>query len=255
MTLPRQVIPGADYMITRRCSERRFFLRPDEETTNAFIYCLALAAMRAEVDVLFLLGMSNHYHAGIHDTHGNFPIFSEHFHALLARCLNAHLGRFEGFWSTDPTSVVRLVEPNDVLEKMTYAYANPAAADLVDTIDDWPGASSFKAALGSQEIVAIRPAFFFRPDGELPEVVTLRIARPRGFEDLTKVEWGALVTERVRTAEAEHRERRRVAGKSVMGREAILRQSPFDHPGSPEPHFNISRRVAAKRKWPRIEVI
>jgi hypothetical protein len=36
MTLPRHVVPGRDYMITRRCLERRFFLCPDEDTNNAF---------------------------------------------------------------------------------------------------------------------------------------------------------------------------------------------------------------------------
>ena len=44
MTLPRQVVPGRDYMIMRRCSERRYLLRPDEDTNNAFVYCLVLAA-------------------------------------------------------------------------------------------------------------------------------------------------------------------------------------------------------------------
>jgi putative transposase len=83
MTLPRQVVPGRDYMITRRCSERRFFLRPDEDTNNAFIYCLGLAAIRANVQVTFSVAMSNHHHTGIHDADGNFPIFTEHFHGLL----------------------------------------------------------------------------------------------------------------------------------------------------------------------------
>jgi len=46
---PSQVVPGRDYMITRRCSERRFFLRPDQDTNNVFRYCLALAAQRAKV--------------------------------------------------------------------------------------------------------------------------------------------------------------------------------------------------------------
>jgi len=71
MTLLRQVVPGRDYMITRRCSERRFFLRPDEDTDNAFIYCLALAAKRANVQVTFAVALSNHHHAGIHDPYGN----------------------------------------------------------------------------------------------------------------------------------------------------------------------------------------
>ena len=45
MTLPRQVVPGRDYMITRRCSERRFFLRPDDDTNDAF-YCFYFQAMK-----------------------------------------------------------------------------------------------------------------------------------------------------------------------------------------------------------------
>jgi REP element-mobilizing transposase RayT len=255
MSLPRQVLPGADYMITRRCSERRFFLRPDDDTNNAFVYCLALAAQRAKVGILFVMAMSNHYHAGIHDPEGNFPIFAEHFHALLARCQNTHLGRFEAFWSSDPTSVVRLLEPSDVLDKMVYAYANPVAADLVDTIEEWPGVSSFHAAMATQRLVAARPKYFFRSDGQQPEVVSLPIRRPRGFANQTQDEWNALVTDRVRAAETDHRERRRATGKRVLGRDAVLAQNPFACPNSSEPHFDMSPRIAAKSKWPRIEAI
>jgi hypothetical protein len=89
MTLLRQVVPGCDYLITRRCSERRFFLRPDDDTNNAFIYCLALAAMRANVQVTFSTAMSNHHHTGIHDLDGNFPIFNPPsegpFHATFSK--------------------------------------------------------------------------------------------------------------------------------------------------------------------------
>jgi hypothetical protein len=46
-------------MITRRCSERRFFLRPDAATNNAFIYCLALAVQRSKEEVIFSVAMSN----------------------------------------------------------------------------------------------------------------------------------------------------------------------------------------------------
>ena len=255
MSLPRQVLPGSDYMITRRCSERRFFLRPDDDTNNAFIYCLALAARRAKVEILFVVAMSNHYHAGIHDPDGNFPIFSEHFHALLARCQNAHLGRFENFWSSEPTSVVRLVEANDVLEKMVYAYANPAAADLVDATEEWPGVNSFQAALTTGRLLATRPTWFFRSEGQQPELVSLPVARPRAFADHSQEEWNDLLTGRVRAVEAEHRVRRSAAGRSVLGREAILRQNPFDCPKGAEPRFGISPRVAAKSKWPRIEAL
>jgi putative transposase len=260
MSLPRQVIPGSDYMITRRCSERRFFLRPEAETNNAFIYCLALAAIRAQVEVHFVEAMSNHYHAGVHDPDGNIPIFCEHFHALLARCLNTHLGRFESFWSSEPTSVVRLLETKDVLDKMVYAYANPAAADLVESTEEWPGVSSFQAALTAGQLTATRPTFFFRsetkdPKDKLPDFVTLPIIRPRAFADQTQIEWSGMLTDRVRDAEAQHRERRVAAGKSVLGREAILAQNPFDCPQSVAPRFGINPRIACKSKWTRIEAL
>jgi hypothetical protein len=242
-------------MVTRRCSERRFFLRPDDETNNAFIYCLSLAAQRARVEILFVVAMSNHYHAGIHDPDGNFPVFSEHFHALLARCQNVRLGRFENFWSSEPTSVVRLVEGNDVLEKMAYAYANPAAADLVDTAEEWPGVNSFQAALTTGRLLARRPAWFFRPDGGQPALVSLPIVRPRAFADQSQTEWNDLVTARVRAAESEHRARRSAAGKTVLGRAAVLEQNPFDCPGRAEARFGINPHIAAKSKWPRIEAL
>jgi REP element-mobilizing transposase RayT len=255
MTLPRQVVPGRDYMITRRCSERRFFLRPDEYTNNAFIYCLALAATRAKVQVTFSGAMSNHHHTGIHDSDGNYPIFTEHFHGLLARCQNAHLGRFENFWSSESTSVVHLVEPNDILDKMAYAFTNPTAADLVDSVEDWPGVTTFRATLSGSSITATRPKHFFRDDGEMPEIVSLPIVRPHGFEDLGQDEWANLVTERVREKEAEHRQRRAAQGIRVLGRAGVLRQDPFDHPSSHAPRFHMSPQVAAKNKWARIETL
>ena len=255
MTLPRQVVPGRDYMITRRCSERRFFLRPDDETNNAFIYCLGLAAIRAKVDILFVVAMSNHYHAGVHDPDGNLPAFCEYFHALIARCLNTHLGRFEGFWSSAATSVVRLIEPNDVLEKAVYAYSNPAAADLVDAIEEWPGVSSLEATLTTGRLTATRPKQFFRSNGEMPETVSVPIVTPEAFRARGKDEWYQTIRERVRLVEAEQRERRRTEGKSVLGRRAILSQDPFACPQSAVRRFGMSPTIAAKNRSARADAL
>ena len=54
MTAPRQVVAGRAYMLTRRCAERRFFLRPSKETNNAYVYCVAVAAQRYQLDVYWL---------------------------------------------------------------------------------------------------------------------------------------------------------------------------------------------------------
>ena len=58
---PRQVLPRQFYLITRRCVQRQFLLRPDAATNNAFLYCLIHAALRCEIGVLLPCAMSNHY--------------------------------------------------------------------------------------------------------------------------------------------------------------------------------------------------
>src|SRR5881394_2178396 len=114
MTLPREVLPGRFYMVTRRCTQRQFLLRPDPQTNNAFNYCLAEAAQRHGIDVMLPVAMSNHYHAVVFDRHGTLPEFTEHFHKMLAKCMNALRGRWENLWSSEQVCIVRLVELEDV---------------------------------------------------------------------------------------------------------------------------------------------
>jgi hypothetical protein len=91
----RQVLPRQFYLVTRRCTQRQFLLRPDAATNNAFLYCLIAAASRCEIDILLPCALSNHYHAVIYDRAGRYPEFIEHFHNLLARSQNALRGRWE----------------------------------------------------------------------------------------------------------------------------------------------------------------
>jgi len=242
-------------MVTRRCSERRYFLRPDYETNTNYLYCLAHAAEQAKVGVTFTVMLSNHAHTGINDHHGTYPVFLERFHSLLARCQNAHLGRLESFWSNEAPSVVWLVHGNDAVDKMVYAFSNPAASDLEVSIHDWPGAHSFKASLSGGTITVTRPKQFFRENGDMPETIDLKFERPIGCESFTPDDWNTLISDRVKEAELKHRDRRRAAGKNVLGRRRILAQSPLDCPRSHAPRFKINPRVAAKAKWPRIEAL
>ncbi|HEX2687979.1 MAG TPA: hypothetical protein VHN14_15230 [Kofleriaceae bacterium] len=114
--LPRQVLPQKFYLITRRCAQRQFLLRPDTVTNNAFLYCLIVAALRCEIDVLLPCAMSNHYHAVVYDRAGRYPEFIEYFHKLLARSQNALRGRWENFWSCEQTCVVRLADHEAVID-------------------------------------------------------------------------------------------------------------------------------------------
>src|SRR5256714_6255661 len=152
-------------MITRRCTQRQFLMRPDRETNNAFVYCLAFAAQRCRIRVLFTLAMSNHHHTGIEDPDGNYPAFLELFHKLFAKCQNALRGRWENFWSSEQTSVVRLVDAADVIEKMIYALTNPVKDGLVEKAHHWPGVSSLDALRHGTPLLSSRPRYFFRDGG------------------------------------------------------------------------------------------
>src|SRR5689334_8195209 len=178
MTLPREVVPGRFYLVTRRCTQRQFLLRPDDETNNGFIYCLGEAAQRCQIDVLLPVAMSNHYHVVVFDRHGRLPQFTEHFHKMLAKCQNALRGRWENFWASEQVCVVHLVELADVMHKLVYVATNPVKDRLVDKVYHWPGVNSLAALLGGYALHATRPRHFFRPYGPMPAVVKLNVALP-----------------------------------------------------------------------------
>jgi hypothetical protein len=256
MSLPRAIIPGRCYLITRRCSERRFFMRPDRETNNAFIYCMALAANKSRISLVCVGTTSNHYHAVAVDNDGRIPEFLEHFHKLFAKHQNCLRGRWEAFWSTEQTSVVELVAPEDVLAKMTYAIANPVSSRLVEKVHHWPGVGSLSAIEDDVPLTASKPTRFFDHDNDdLPNVVQLDFRRPPGFESLNQAEYAKLVRDSVQKAEADAAAERVEKGIKIVGRRAVLKQHWHDSPNTSEPRRGLSPKVACRNKWARIEAL
>ena len=250
---PRQVLPGQFYLITRRCVQRQFLLRPDAATNNAFVYCLIHAALRCEVDVLLPCAMSNHYHVVIYDRVGRYPEFIEHFHKLVARSQNALRGRWENLWSSEQTCVVKLVDREAVMDKLVYTATNPVADHLVDRVHNWPGVNGLGALLAGGSLRATRPVHFFRPAGPMPDVLELPLAVPAalGPADAVRSE----LRDRVRVVELEHAAERAQTGRRVLGRRAVRAQSWRDTPGSMERRRNLRPQVATRSKWARIEAL
>jgi len=179
MTLPRQILPGQIYLVTRRCTQRQFLLRPDETTTRIFQYTLGEAATRFGIELLAWHASSNHYHAVVYDPSGNLPLFLERFHKLCARALNARWKRWENVWAAEATCAVRLIEDADVLEKVVYTLANPITDQLVERVFDWPGANSLRYTRAAPRTILVeRPRIFFREGGPLPKTVQLQVAVP-----------------------------------------------------------------------------
>ena len=60
MTWPRRIVPGTTYLLTRRCTQRRFMLVPRGIVPKLFGYCVGLAAERHGILVHAITCMSNH---------------------------------------------------------------------------------------------------------------------------------------------------------------------------------------------------
>ena len=253
MTLPRDVVPDRFHVISRRCMLRKFLLRPDAETNNAYIYCLGEAAQRFGIEVVLPTMMSNHDHVVVYDRHGRYPEFMHRFHLLLARCMNSLRGRWENFWSSDPPSVVRLVDREDVMRMLVYVATNPVKAHLVEKVHDWPGVMGYAALIHNRPLVAHRPRHFFRDGGNMPETVTLHLTIPPELGDRHEVI--RELEQRVAAVEAQYADERRRTGKKVLGRRTVLKQHWNSSPTTFEARRTLNPKVAARNKWARIETL
>lgn len=254
MSPPRRVLPGTTYLVTRRCSERRYFLKPCATTTEIFLYVLSIAAARYNVLVHACCVLSNHCHLVVTDPDARLPAFMQYVDSLVARAVNASLGRFEGFWASDGSySAVEPLDPGDVVAKTAYVLANPVAAGLVRRGAEWPGLWTAPESIGGVTLTARRPKVFFDPSGYLPAEAELRLTPPPGFA--SPAEFRALLSTELRNLEDAHQRAAATSGRRFLGAPRVLAQSPFDRPASGEPRFQLSPRVAARDKWRRIEAL
>jgi len=253
MSLPREILPNRFWMLTRRCTQRMFLLRPDDEMNNAFLYCVIEAALKFDIQLLLPQMMSNHHHTPFHDPRGNAVEFYHRFHTHLAKCANALRGRWENMWSSEPVCLVELADAAAVVDKLVYTATNPVKDGLVEKVHQWPGPRTVNALLEGRTLRARRPSFLFRDDGDMPEEVELTLALPQELGDPEQIL--AELRHRIAEVEAAAARERQQTGRRVIGRRRVLRQSWRDNPTSYEPRRNLRPRVAGRSKWARIEAL
>ncbi|MDB4960560.1 MAG: hypothetical protein JWP01_559 [Myxococcales bacterium] len=240
-------------MLTRSTTQRLFLLRPDDETNNNYVYCLAEAAQRYQIEVILTQVMSNHHHPVFYDPHGKVNEFIEHFHKMLAKCQNVLRGRWENLWSSEPPCLVELVDRAAVIDKLVYVATNPVKDGLVEKVHHWPGVDAWRALRKDEPLRAKRPRYFFSKDGVMPAEVELRLVVPSVLGD--RDELVREVSQRIASVEEELAQQRLETGRRVVGRRHILRQSPRDSPTSERQHRGLRPRVATRSKWNRIAAL
>ena len=185
------------------------------------------------------------------DPEANLPAFQQFLDALVARSVNASLGRWEAFWAPDTYSAVRLVSPADLVEKAAYVLANPVEAGLVASGSAWPGLWSAPDRVGGEAFVVERPKHFFDPKGGLPDRVTLQLTVPPGFD---RERFRSELEQALERREAQARSRYK-GRRGFLGVARVLAQKPFARPASGEPRRGLNPRLAARDRWKRIEAL
>jgi putative transposase len=252
MSAPRFVVPGVTYLLTRRCFGRQLLLRPCPEVNQIFKFCLAVAAARTGVRVHAYCVLSNHYHIVATDPDGNLPVFMHWLNEYVAKCVNAHLGRWESFWAPGSYSSVALEDDGAIMNRLVYTYVNPVLSGLVRTFGQWPGARSRPAEIGRASETVHRPAGFFRDNGLVPKTAVLQLVPPANLRSGDSG-WLPALEEQIRVRESEIRAKFDQEGRRFLGRPRVLRQSPLSRPRGGEPRRGLSPRVATRDKWKRIE--
>jgi putative transposase len=245
VTLPRQVLPGTTYLVTRRVSQRQFLLKPSAVTRQVVLYCFHRAAQKYDIELHALETLDNHYHAVVTDTRGNLPDFMAWVHREIAKCLNEIYGRSENLFSDDKYSAVVLIDRESVLDKLVYTFVNVVAARLVRHYRDWHGVRSTPQDWLRPPDSVKRPDFHFGQSDERWAEVECRYTVPPQLRDSEAEqlvgELDRMIAERERSIRAEAAR----AGKTFVGEQRLLKLDPFDSPKTPHRKGKLNPRFAA----------
>jgi REP element-mobilizing transposase RayT len=214
MSLARQVLPMATYLITRRVVLRHMLLRPDGRMNQILRYLLAVMAHRHGLQVHAFCAMSTHIHLVVTDVRGTLPAFLHAFHRTVALCTKAHRQWNDVIWDKSPTSVVRLETPAAKVEKIAYVLANPVTAGLVRRAHEWPGAKVLVHEIGRGTLHARRPDVYLDPKNpDWPVEITLPITAPPDIDPARAPSFRRQVAAELTRLEAEaHRRHRTFLG-------------------------------------------
>ena len=250
--------PNTDYLVTSRCHQARFLLRPDPAVNEAVLEWLT-RAQRAYpgVELFGLCVMSNHLHLLVRDTRGELAAWASYLLGNLARSLNALRQRcgvvFERRYSAEP-----VLDDAALLDRLAYLVTNPVSAGLCTQSRHWPGLRLWSRA-GEPERREVswvgRPAYRSacyraRQRGQAPpdpdgfrvggRLVIWPLPTQRGSEGSGEMAEAIAARERELAAE------RRGSGRPALTRRQVLAQdwrgAPRHPKRSPRPACHTTER-------------
>ena len=132
-------MPGQFHLITMRCHQARFFMRPDPEINQVVLEWLARTQQAfPDVRLHAVCVMSNHLHLVVHDRNAELATWSSYFLGNLARGVNRIRKRF-GTFMERRHSEEPILDDEALVDRLAYVVTNPVNAGLCRRVDEWPG--------------------------------------------------------------------------------------------------------------------
>ena len=239
--------PGQLYLVTTRCHQARFLLRPDREINDAVLEWLARAQQRfSRLRILAVCVLSNHLHLVVRDQEGDLAAWASYFLGHLARAVNSIRGRsgscFERRYSAEP-----ILDDEALFDRLVYVVTNPVNAGLCKRARDWPGLVLFASEGDSQEIpvswvnrdlhrfarVRARRRGEPAPKGDTFRVQGRLVIDPLPATDASRSDAEAIHVA-IEARERELAQERSRAGRKPLGRKRVLAQSWRSAPRHPK---------------------
>ena len=254
MSHARRVLKGSTVAVVRRCSERRFFLRPSKRLNRKIRFLLAVYAQRHGIQLHAFVFMGNHYHLLLTDTRRRLPRFMEELNNMLTRVINKDLGRSGRLWGAGSYAHWDLHTRQEVLQNLVYLATNPVEAWIVRDPSRWPGLISLPNHAGTPRRATPPPRGLFdrgHADSALPEFADLQLHVPPAFKRDGLRRYQQLFQRALDARLTELHARR---GRYTGARSA-LRKDPFSAPkGSQAPSFSLIPALTNADKQKRQEL-
>ena len=229
--------------MTRRCFERRCFLRPDDTLNALASYEFVRAAARNAVDIHGLMVMSNHPHVIVTDRLARRSDFMRDAMSGIARARNRDLNRRGYFWDAQSYGDTVLLDRAAVEEKLLYVWLNPVKARLVKRAEQWPGFKILPRHWG-KPMTIVRPGSFY--GRRSPELVMIVPQPPPGYDDMSLEEVIEHFEQLLKEAEdriiAEQKKRK----KPFLGVKKVLATNPMSYPKTKAPVGKLNPRFACR---------
>lgn len=243
MTPPRRHIPGQVALLTRRCFQGNYYLRPDDLINAVCAFETARASTRHGQVVHAVMAMSNHIHFVLTDTAARRSEFMRDAMREISRARNRNLNRRDTLWDSRPFGDTALLDRDAIERKIIYTLLNPVHAGLVERVEDWPGFKILPKHWGMTIRIKCPEGYYGR---NTPEYIEFIPMPPPGYEHMTLEEVRAHFEKLIKDAEDEIARARSKDKKAVKGVEAVKKVDPFTRPKEQVPFRALSPRFASK---------